>query len=193
MKRITLIIVSALLALPASAQSLFHATAAVTASSGGSAYVTPKVALNFEPRWEWKRIGIAGAINVIPTGKIDTRDGVTAGTRGEVDWRVRGWNFGAGASYGHVWTSRYDKGAWHPLLAGGWRDEEMDIQVRYLLPQGDRRNGATGPQFAADFWLNKHFGMRIVGEVISSFPTDEPLRGRTVYTSGGAGVAWRIK
>jgi hypothetical protein len=162
-------------------------------NSGGGAYVTPQVIVTAEPRFEWKRAGVAGAVNVIPTGKIDTRDGITLTERAEGYARLAAWRLGAGVSHSQVWTSQYGKDATRPYIVGGYRDEDMDFALRYFLPYGDKRNGLTGPEFIFDVRAKGRLWFRLRGDLYSAYTTDAPQLGRKFYGAAGGGLVWRFR
>jgi hypothetical protein len=173
----------------------FHARAYAEVGSGGGAYRTPRVRLMIEPRYCWAKVCANAMTSVIPTGKADTRDGITVSQRVELAYKLTdSIRAGGGGSYSYTRTSLYSKTGWHPYAVVSFDpDTDMTTSLRYFFPQGDRRNGLTGVELLSDFQLKGRLGLRFFGEIYSIYPTDAPQLGRRVITSGGGGITWRIR
>src|SRR4051812_3930137 len=61
-----------------------HLSAYAAVGTGGGAYTTPRARFALEPAWQHGRWMVGGFLYTIPTGKIDTEDGITAGARAEI-------------------------------------------------------------------------------------------------------------
>jgi hypothetical protein len=170
MKRLALIFVVALLALPVSAQ--VDAVGTIGVERG---YKVPYLEGAVEARHGFDRFTVFGEARAASGRKQDTGDGFHFGTRGVAAVRVwREFSLGGGYAWSKQWTSAWQKQAGRPVAYLGWKKDSDQVDAFWLFRGNDSRNGVHGLDFRYTYWFNPHLGARARIELYRGFQTDQP-------------------
>jgi len=74
--------------------------------------------------------------------------------------------FGGGMSRTQLYTSAYDKSAWHPRAAVGYQGRGWSVFGDYILPHGDPQNSVQGAQVRFEIPINRRLSFRYDTEIV---------------------------